>query len=253
MSVDLFNTGGECRGATSATHQSHNVIFSNALAHAPAADEGAGASGSNELPPPIGSTAGAEDDDGGLDDEGIEWTQDPCLVKCLFSDETFDSVDAMLAHVLSSYSFDFRETKRRLGLDIYGAIRLANFIRAKVRENELDAASIIASIEPGASFLEDDLFLKPVLDDDAFLFELDDFEDDEDNSDSLQAAGTGAMPPSPPAAESGKKESREEESYYSRIRPTVSHTNVTLSEPGLRPHVAVVAALPETKKHCYPP
>ena len=86
-------------------------------------------------------------------------------------------MNACLDHCESKYGWDLRELGRTLHLDIYGSIRIVNYLRKEVKAKraELDDAALIKHLqEPflnGArpALLEDDAFLFPVIEDDALL------------------------------------------------------------------------------------
>jgi hypothetical protein len=53
-----------------------------------------------------------DDDDEDFDD--VEAEEELGMVKCLFSKQTFEDVDSMLAHVKQAYNFDLRATIKLL-------------------------------------------------------------------------------------------------------------------------------------------
>lgn len=87
------------------------------------------------------------------------------------------SPDACLDHCASKYSWDMRSLARALELDIYGSIRVVNYLRREVlaKRAVLDEEELIAHLKApfrdGArpAFLDDDSLLFPVLEDDALL------------------------------------------------------------------------------------
>lgn len=85
----------------------------------------------------------------------------------LLDGEVFADIHSMLKHCKEKSDFDFLEIRQRLALDFYGEIKLINFIRSQVR-----AGNKVSSDIKKEDF-EDERFLKPVLEDDAFLFSLD--------------------------------------------------------------------------------
>ncbi|KAK3315249.1 S-adenosyl-L-methionine-dependent methyltransferase [Apodospora peruviana] len=74
----------------------------------------------------------------------------------------------MIEHCKEKYGLDFLAIRDRLQLDFHGTVRLINFIRQKVHEGATLPEEITAAD------LEDDRYLKPVLDDDALILCLDD-------------------------------------------------------------------------------
>ncbi len=89
----------------------------------------------------------------------------------LLDDEVFMDIYAMLNHCKQMYNFDFREIRQRLALDFYGSIKLVNFIRSQVHNGNKVSQDI------SLKDIEDEKYLKPVLEDDALLFSLDDLPD----------------------------------------------------------------------------
>ena len=88
-----------------------------------------------------------------------------------------ESTDACLDHCARKYGWDLRELARGLRLDIYGSIRLVNYLRKEVvaKRAELDDVALIrhlqAPFQGGArpDLLVNDDYLLPVLEDDALL------------------------------------------------------------------------------------
>ncbi|KAA8565911.1 hypothetical protein EYC84_009722 [Monilinia fructicola] len=119
-----------------------------------------------------------KDDEGWEDAEPEEEEQNQFV--SLLDDEVFSDMLAMLQHCKEKHSFDFLEVRQTLGLDFYGSIKLTNYLRSKTQNGEKPSQSI------SKADLEDEKYLKPVLEDDAFLFSLDDLPDIVE-----QASGTG--------------------------------------------------------------
>ena len=102
-------------------------------------------------------------------------------------------IAAACAHDMEMYGFDVKATGQRLQLDFYGAIRFVNWLRAEVAKVGPTRAAArrprhARHLVPGARFLSDDAFLKPFMEGDVFLQNLDKYvvgkeEDDEDWSD----------------------------------------------------------------------
>ena len=88
-----------------------------------------------------------------------------------------ESPDACLDHCSSAYGWDLRALAVALQLDIYGSIRLVNYLRKEVMAQRaaLDDAALIKHLKVpfvnGArpALLDDDALLFPVLEDDALL------------------------------------------------------------------------------------
>lgn len=109
----------------------------------------------------------ASDSSGESDWLDVEPDEEPSTVVSLLDSETFSNPSDMLAHCKEKYGFDFLATVRRLQLDFYGAIKLVNFVRRRGKQSQPLPDQI--SLED----IEDEEYLKPVLENDALLFTLD--------------------------------------------------------------------------------
>ncbi|CAG8978088.1 hypothetical protein HYALB_00000760 [Hymenoscyphus albidus] len=118
------------------------------------------------------------------DDEGwedAEPEEDTTQFISLMDDEVFSDINQMLKHCKEKHNLDFLDLRQKLALDFYGNIKLVNFIRSQVH----DGKSIPQDLS--RKDFEDEKFLKPILEDDAVLFSLDDLpevagaEDSEEN------------------------------------------------------------------------
>ncbi|KHN99273.1 Methyltransferase type 11 [Metarhizium album ARSEF 1941] len=88
-------------------------------------------------------------------------------VVSLFDVQTFATLAEMLQHCREQYDFDLVQNIQRLHLDFLGALKLVNYIRSQVKsENSLPS-------EISLNDIDDERFLKPVLDNDAVIFSLD--------------------------------------------------------------------------------
>ncbi|KAK3321144.1 S-adenosyl-L-methionine-dependent methyltransferase [Cercophora scortea] len=94
--------------------------------------------------------------------------QETVAVISLLDDAVFPDALSMIAHCKDKFGFDFLAVRERLQLDFHGTVKLINFVRQRVHEG----AELPAEITPAD--LEDDRYLKPVLDDDALILCLDD-------------------------------------------------------------------------------
>ncbi|KAA8900449.1 S-adenosyl-L-methionine-dependent methyltransferase [Sphaerosporella brunnea] len=83
---------------------------------------------------------------------------------CLLCDTTFPSAQDVFSHCASAHGFDWKSASK--GLDFYSRIKLVNYIRT---HKAYDAA---------AMDWEDEKYLKPVVEGDAMLFELEDGEEE---------------------------------------------------------------------------
>jgi protein arginine N-methyltransferase 3 len=118
------------------------------------------------------------------DDEGEEET---LQVISLLDDRVFPDALSMISYCKEKYAFDFLAVRDRLQLDFHGTVKLINF-----GESTTESASKLALHSPVNSVrqrvhegvtlpdeitlneIEDDRYLKPVLDDDALILCLDD-------------------------------------------------------------------------------
>ncbi|RCI14474.1 hypothetical protein L249_5971 [Ophiocordyceps polyrhachis-furcata BCC 54312] len=112
-----------------------------------------------------GSNDSASDNSGWLD---LESDNEISLVTSLFDSQTFTTLDKMLEYCKKHFDFDLVANVRRLQLDYVGAIKLVNYIRLCVRQGQALPDLICIN------HIVDDIYLKPVMDDDAVLFSLDD-------------------------------------------------------------------------------
>jgi len=109
----------------------------------------------------------ASDSSGESDWLDVEPDEEPSTVVSLLDSETFSNPSDMLAHCKEKYGFDFLATVRRLQLDFYGAIKLVNFVRQRGQQSQPLPDQI------SLKDIEDEEYLKPVLENDALLFTLD--------------------------------------------------------------------------------
>ncbi|KAF9954924.1 Protein arginine N-methyltransferase 3 [Modicella reniformis] len=102
--------------------------------------------------------------------------------KCLFCVEIFPSAREVFAHCTASHGFNFLQTRQRFNLDFYQSIRLINYLRKQALVvNGFDQISTW-TLEGNESFLNDDEFLRPVLEDDSLLYAFEELEVEEDFS-----------------------------------------------------------------------
>ncbi|KAJ9149295.1 Ribosomal protein arginine N-methyltransferase rmt3 [Pleurostoma richardsiae] len=114
-------------------------------------------------------------DDASWDDDVIDEEQDDdeeaLTFVSLLDDRVFSDAQSMLSYCKEKFNLDFLTIRDRLGLDFYGTIKLINFIRHQVHEGiSLPEQITLADIQ-------DDKYLKPVIDDDALILALDDLPD----------------------------------------------------------------------------
>lgn len=107
-----------------------------------------------------GSTGDEEWKDMELDHEVVNFVS-------LCDKKEFTELSAMLNYCKEKYGLDFIEIRQKLGLDFYSSIKLVNYIRAEAEKGNLVSSSL-SKVD-----FEDDLYLKPFLENDAVLFSLD--------------------------------------------------------------------------------
>ncbi|KAL4782416.1 S-adenosyl-L-methionine-dependent methyltransferase [Aspergillus varians] len=125
------------------------------------------------------------DDSDATDEEGwqdLEPDDEAQPVVDLFSDKIYPDVRSMLKESKEKHNFDLRKIKKELDLDFLDTIKLVNYIRSLVKDG-----NITPDVSSKDKF-QDEIYLKPVLEDDALLYSLDDIEDEE----SEEAGGTQA-------------------------------------------------------------
>ena len=100
--------------------------------------------------------------------EDVEPEREMVRIESLFDDKIFRSAHEMFQHSKDKYNFDIWQLKQRLRLEFFDLIKLVNYTRSQVKAGNLhpDVSS--------KSCFEDDGYLKPVLEDDALLYSLDD-------------------------------------------------------------------------------
>jgi type I protein arginine methyltransferase len=105
------------------------------------------------------------------DDEGwedVEPEEEQEKIFSLLDNEVFPDVASMLAHCKKKHDFDFLKIRENFALDFYGCIKLVNYIRNEIKSGRSVSSNI------SLTDFEAEVFLKPVLEDDALLFNLDD-------------------------------------------------------------------------------
>ncbi|PYH89464.1 S-adenosyl-L-methionine-dependent methyltransferase [Aspergillus ellipticus CBS 707.79] len=114
--------------------------------------------------------------------EDVEPDDETQPVVGLFSDKVYPDVRSMLKETKEKYNFDLQKIQKEFALDFLGTIKLVNYIRSQVKEG--NTSPDVSSAEK----FEDEVYLMPVLEDDALLYSLDDIEDETPES----AGGTDA-------------------------------------------------------------
>ena len=172
----------------------------------------AASSGSSEASDPLDM----RDEDGWEDAEpDNEITQ----FVSLLDKEVFTDINSMLEHCKSKHNFDFLAIRQRLHLDFYGSIKLINYIRSQTAEGKQ------VSPEITQQDFEDEKFLKPVLEDDALIFNLDELPDVEDGAVANKGKEVGQDASQLVARVSElEEELRRMQTQFDNYRSTVSET-----------------------------
>ncbi|CAG8519309.1 1757_t:CDS:10 [Diversispora eburnea] len=105
-------------------------------------------------------------------------------LKCLFCKQLFStSSNDLFFHCIEYHGFDFQKIRLDLKLDFYQSIRLINYIRKQVLEiPELENVTSY-SISEISSVINNDEYLKPVLEEDSLLYAFDNDEIEDDDFD----------------------------------------------------------------------
>ncbi len=111
----------------------------------------------------IASEVGSAANEEGWED--VEPVEEQDTIVSLVDSETFPGVNTMLEYTKSK-GLDFLKIRDELALDFYGSIKLVNYIRTQVKEGKVPTTITTEDIE-------DDKYLKPAMEDDALLFNLD--------------------------------------------------------------------------------
>ncbi|GJJ76270.1 type I protein arginine methyltransferase [Entomortierella parvispora] len=126
------------------------------------------------------------------DEEGMSGA-DP---KCLFCSSIFEDARQVFDHCTKVHGFDFLKTRHTLKLDFYQSIRLINYLRRQAEQAPLEAEKTTSwSVAAGAEFLQDDEYLRPVIEDDSLLFAFEDLDfEDSGEQDRILEEGDVLMP-----------------------------------------------------------
>ncbi|KAL2069731.1 hypothetical protein VTL71DRAFT_14410 [Oculimacula yallundae] len=154
--------------------------------------------------------------------EDAEPDQEDIHFISLLDDEVFTDIHTMLNHCKAKHNFDFLKVRWKLGLDFYGNIKLVNYIRSQVHSGQK------VSPDVSKADFEDDKFLKPVLEDDALLFSLDELPEvteelQNTDSDKGKAVGGDAEPLTARVIEL-EEDLRRIQLQFDNYRSTVSQT-----------------------------
>ncbi|CAI7626246.1 unnamed protein product [Penicillium pancosmium] len=105
--------------------------------------------------------------------EDVEPEDDSQPVVDLFSETVYPDVRSMLKVCKDKHNFDLLKIQKQLDLDFLDSIKLVNYVRTQVK-----AGNKTPDVSSKSQF-EDDAYLKPVLEDDALLYSLDDIVEEE--------------------------------------------------------------------------
>ena len=118
-----------------------------------------------------------EQEDIEIEQDLEDWVEDDetIQIKSLFNDDMLSSVEQLVSHDLELYEFDLKKIVADHCSDDLSVIKLINFIRARA------AVTAITTIDSGfiidvkscierKEFLEGDVYMKPVIEDDPLLY-----------------------------------------------------------------------------------
>ncbi|RAK71033.1 protein arginine methyltransferase RmtB [Aspergillus fijiensis CBS 313.89] len=104
--------------------------------------------------------------------EDVEPDDETQPVVGLFSDKVYPDVLSMLKETKDKHNFDLRGIRKEFDLDFLGTIKLVNYIRSQVKQGNMSP-----DVSSKDKF-DDELYLMPVLEDDALLYSLDDIDEE---------------------------------------------------------------------------
>ncbi|WWD20249.1 hypothetical protein CI109_104725 [Kwoniella shandongensis] len=170
---------------------SYKITVPSASAPPPANDDG-------RLSSCASSDSEVEDDDNYSD-----WAStfgDALRTKSLFDETVLDTPELALKYDAEMHGFELGKESERLGLDMFGRIRLINLIRnAGLNKDQ------IAALSPSDALWKDDNLLIPVIPDDPLLqYDPDDSWSDDDELDAPAAAGPSKAIAQTAEAEDGR-------------------------------------------------
>ncbi|KAJ5288009.1 hypothetical protein N7478_003695 [Penicillium angulare] len=105
--------------------------------------------------------------------EDVEADDESQPVVDLFSDQLFPDVRSLLKECKEKHQFDLLKIQKDLDLDFLDTIKLVNYVRSEVK-----AGNKIPDVSSKSKFA-DDAYMKPVLEDDALLYSLDDITEEQ--------------------------------------------------------------------------
>lgn len=128
-----------------------------------------------------------EEDKEGEEENWEEWDEEAEAAEavCLFC-STKSATSKIFTHMNEQHNFDFHSIKNKKGLDFYDCIRLINFIRLQTQKG-MSVQETTKAINSQTKWLTSDEYLKPVFEDDALIFELEDDSESEEEEAPLPA------------------------------------------------------------------
>ncbi|KAF7714577.1 Ribosomal protein arginine N-methytransferase [Penicillium ucsense] len=126
-----------------------------------------------DLPADVRSVSDDSDSSNEEGWEDVEPEDESQPVVGLFSNTIFPDLRAMLKECKEKNGFDLVKIQKDLGLDFLDTIKLVNYVRSEVK-----AGNLSPDVSTKEKFA-DDAYLKPVLEDDAVLYSLDDITEEQ--------------------------------------------------------------------------
>ncbi|KAK1999540.1 methyltransferase domain-containing protein [Colletotrichum falcatum] len=133
----------------------------------------------------------------------------------LLDDSVFHNLNDMLQHCREKHNFDLLAVRRRLGLDFFGTVKLVNFVRQCIH----DGAALPAAIS--AEDIDDDRFMKPVIEDDALIMALTELDLGDESPDAIQQAAQQSSSREAQLAEELEKLKLQFASYRAAVEQTL--------------------------------
>ncbi|KAK9849268.1 Ribosomal L11 methyltransferase [Penicillium brevicompactum] len=137
-------------------------------------------SASENVKPPVGESfadnRSVSDSSDTSNEEGwedVEADEESQPVVGLFSEQVYPDARSMLKECKEKYNFDLLKIQKDLDLDFLDNIKLVNYVRSEVKNGNSNP-----DVSSKSKF-EDDAYLKPVLEDDALLYSLDDLTEEQ--------------------------------------------------------------------------
>ncbi|CAG8477761.1 9555_t:CDS:10 [Ambispora gerdemannii] len=126
------------------------------------------------------------------DERWDDWEEEDIQpeTKCLFCNDLLPTIHDVFRHCIDRHGFDFKSIRNSLNLDFYRCIRLINYIRQQALINPFFEETTNFTITGTETFLEDDEYLKPVIEEDPLLYAFDSIgsENDSEFSDPVYKA-----------------------------------------------------------------